>query len=29
MVYYAVDASGQSVGFIVYLGQDGKVQRID
>ena len=29
MVYYAVDANGQSVGFIVYLGQDGKVQRID
>jgi len=29
MVYYAVDANGQSVGYIVYLGQDGKVQRID
>ena len=29
MVYYAVDASGQSVGYIVYLGQDGKVLRIE
>jgi hypothetical protein len=29
MVYYAVDGNGQSVGYIVYLGQDGKVQRID
>jgi hypothetical protein len=29
MVYYAVDASGQSVGYIVYLGQDGKVLKIE
>jgi hypothetical protein len=29
MVYYAVDTSGQSVGYIVYLGQDGKVLRIE
>ena len=29
MVYYAVDANGQSVGYIVYLGQDGKVLRIE
>jgi hypothetical protein len=29
MVYYAVDASGQSVGYIVYLGSDGKVLRIE
>jgi hypothetical protein len=29
MVYYAVDASGQSVGYIVYLGQDGKVLRVE
>ena len=29
MVYYAVDTSGQSVGYIVYLGQDGKVLKIE
>jgi hypothetical protein len=30
MVYYAVDASGgQSAGYIVYLGADGKVLRIE
>ena len=29
MVYYAVDASGQSVGYIVYLGHDGKVLKIE
>jgi hypothetical protein len=29
MVYYAVDLSGQSVGYIVYLSQDGKVLKIE
>jgi len=29
MVYYAVDANGQSVGYIVYLGQTGNVLRIE
>jgi hypothetical protein len=29
MVYYALDGGGQSVGYIVYLGQDGKVLRIE
>jgi hypothetical protein len=29
MVYYAVDANAQSVGYIVYLGQSGKVLRIE
>jgi hypothetical protein len=29
MVYYAVDANGQSVGYVVYLGQDGKVLKIE
>lgn len=29
MVYYAVDTNAQSVGYIVYLGQDGKVQKIE
>jgi hypothetical protein len=29
MVYYAVNTSGQSVGYIVYLGQDGKVMKIE
>ena len=29
MIYYAVDANGQSVGYIVYLGQDGKVLKIE
>jgi hypothetical protein len=29
MVYYAVDANGQSIGYIVYLGQDGKVLKIE
>jgi hypothetical protein len=29
MVYYAVDANGQSVGYIVYVAQSGKVLRIE
>jgi hypothetical protein len=29
MVYYAVDANGQSIGYIVYLGQNGKVLKIE
>jgi hypothetical protein len=30
MVYYALDgASGQSVGYIVYVAQNGKVLRIE
>ena len=29
MVYYAVNANGQSAGYIVYLGQNGKVLRIE
>jgi hypothetical protein len=29
MVYYAVDANGQSLGYIVYLGQNGKVLKIE
>jgi hypothetical protein len=29
MVYYAVDANGQSIGYIVYLAQSGKVLRIE
>jgi hypothetical protein len=29
MVYYAIDGGGQSVGYIVYLGQDGKVVKIE
>ena len=29
MVYYAIDASGKSVGYIVYVGADGKVSRIE
>jgi hypothetical protein len=29
MVYYAVDGGAQSVGYIVYLGQNGKVLRIE
>jgi hypothetical protein len=29
MVYYAVEANGQSVGYIVYLGGDGKVTKIE
>ena len=29
MVYYAVDSGAQSVGYIVYLGADGKVLRIE
>lgn len=29
MVYYAVDANGQSIGYIVYLGESGKVLRIE
>jgi hypothetical protein len=28
MVYYALDGGGQSVGYIVYLGQNGKVLKI-
>lgn len=29
MVYYAIDTNAQSVGYIVYLGQDGKVQKVE
>ncbi len=30
MVYFAVDgANGQSVGYIVYLGQDGRILKIE
>jgi hypothetical protein len=29
MVYYAVDSNGQSIGYIVYLNQNGKVLRIE
>ena len=29
MVYYAVNANGQSAGYIVYLGQNGKILRIE
>jgi hypothetical protein len=29
MVYYALDGGGQSVGYIVYLGQNGKVVKIE
>jgi hypothetical protein len=29
MVYYALDGGSQSVGYIVYLGQNGKVLRIE
>ena len=29
MVYYAVDGGAQSVGYIVYLGQNGRVLRIE
>ncbi len=29
MVYYALDGVNQSVGYIVYLGQNGKVLRIE
>jgi hypothetical protein len=29
MVYYALDGGGQSVGYVVYLGQDGKVLKIE
>jgi hypothetical protein len=29
MVYYALDGGGQSIGYIVYLGQDGKVLKIE
>jgi hypothetical protein len=29
MVYYALDGGGQSVGYIVYLSQDGKVLKIE
>jgi hypothetical protein len=29
LVYYAVDGGAQSVGYVVYLGPDGKVLRIE
>ena len=29
MVYYALDGGGQSVGYIVYLSQNGKVLKIE
>jgi len=29
MAYYALDGGGQSVGYIVYLGADGRVLRIE
>jgi hypothetical protein len=29
MVYYALDGGGQSIGYVVYLGQNGKVMRIE
>jgi len=29
MVYYAIDGANQSVGYIVYMGQNGKVLRIE
>jgi hypothetical protein len=29
MVYYAVDGVNQSAGYIVYLGQNGKVLKIE
>jgi hypothetical protein len=29
MVYYALNANGQSAGYIVYLGQNGKVLKIE
>jgi hypothetical protein len=29
MVYYAVESNGQSIGYIVYLSQNGKVLRIE
>src|SRR5438105_9005562 len=29
LVYYALDGGGQSVGYIVYLGSDGKVLKIE
>jgi hypothetical protein len=29
MVYYALDGGNQSVGYIVYLSQNGKVLRIE
>ena len=29
MVYYALDGVNQSVGYIVYVGQNGKVLRIE
>jgi hypothetical protein len=29
MVYYAIDGGGQSIGYIVYLGQNGKVLKIE
>lgn len=29
LVYYALDGANQSVGYIIYLGQNGKVLRIE
>jgi hypothetical protein len=29
IVYFALDARGQSVGYIIYLGPDGKVQKME
>jgi hypothetical protein len=29
LVYFALDGGGQSVGYIVYLTPDGKVQKIE
>ena len=29
LVYYALDGGGTSIGYIVYLGQDGKVLKIE
>ena len=29
MVYYAIDGANQSVGYVVYLGQNGKVLKIE
>jgi hypothetical protein len=29
MVYYALDGANQSVGYIVYLGQNGKVVKVE
>jgi hypothetical protein len=29
MVYYAMNASGQSAGYVVYVGQNGKILKIE